>query len=118
MKGLLFLPWIFSFHLNTCGWIMSETGLEYSLDLTYASAFFSGWLSTCGYKGVKPFIKTLQMYFKESFKGDQIQLYISCQGRKLDARALLLEVWSKKIQGTGSGSQTNSAWNLFYSEKN
>lgn len=32
-------------------------------------------------------------------KGDQILVYRSCQGRKLDARVLLLEVWSKQIQG-------------------
>ena len=58
-KESLCLPWVLYFYLKSCGWLLSETRLEWSLGLTYASAFFSGWLRTCGSVGIKPFIKRL-----------------------------------------------------------
>lgn len=46
---------------------------------TYASALISGWLSKCDWVGSQPlYNKTLQMYFNQSLKGDQILVYMGC----------------------------------------
>lgn len=69
----------FILYSNTCGWLQSESWLELSMGRTYASALISGWLSTCDWVGSQPlYNKTLQMYFNQSLKGDQILVHMGC----------------------------------------